>query len=85
MWEFDLDARHSTEIARGENKGVTLTNANVVRKIASRGTYAGEAMEIAIDAARLRADGRTGCVLLVQSADGGRIFGAVLVEVAEGS
>ena len=85
VWEFDVDARHSTEIARGENKGVTLTNANVVRRIASRGTYAGEAMEIAIDAARLRADGRTGCAILVQSADGGRIFGAVLVDLAEGS
>jgi hypothetical protein len=85
VWQFDIDARHSTHIARGENKGVALVNANVVRRIAKRGTYTGEALDLAVDAAKLRADGRSGCAIVVQSADGGRIFGAVLVQVAAGS
>ena len=85
VWQFDIDARHETRIARGENKGVTLINANVVRKAEKRGTYTGAALDIPIDMARLRAEGRSACVLVVQVADNGRIFGALLVEVASGS
>jgi hypothetical protein len=84
VWQFDIDARHETRIARGENKGVTLVNANVVRKIEERGRYTGAALEIPIDTAKLRADGRSGCAIVVQAADGGRIFGAVLVGATEG-
>jgi hypothetical protein len=83
--QFDIDARHSTRIARGENSGVTLVNANVVRKIAPRGSYTGAALDVPLDAAKLRADGRSGAVVMLQAPDGGRIFGAVLVNIAEGS
>jgi hypothetical protein len=85
VWQFDIDARHETHIARGENKGVTLTNANVVRRMAKRASYTGAALDIPIDIAKLRAEGRSGCVIVVQSAEGGRIFGALLVDLVSGS
>jgi hypothetical protein len=85
VWQFDIDSRHETHIARGENKGVTMVNANVVRKIEKRASYTGAALEIPIDAAKLRAHGRSACAIIVQAADGGRIFGAVLIEVASGT
>jgi hypothetical protein len=77
---FDIDKRHKTRIDRGENKGVTLVNANVVRKIERVGTYNGDALVIAIDAAKLREAGRTGAAIVVQAIPGGRIFGGVLVD-----
>jgi len=85
VWQMPYDRLHTTQIERGENKGVTLVNANVVRGIVKAGTYTGEAMRISLDLDRLRADGRQGCAILVQDADGGRIWGAVALEFGPGS
>ena len=86
---WDINPKRISELQRGVDRtgeiaAGTLANANVVRRIARVGTYTGAAQEIAVDAAKLRDSGRSGRVLMVQAADGGRIFGAVLVEVAEG-
>jgi hypothetical protein len=80
VWRFDIDKRHETRIERGENKGVTLVNANVVRRIERVATYQGDALEIPIDVAKLREAGRTGAAIVVQAIAGGRIFGGVLVD-----
>jgi hypothetical protein len=80
VWRFDIDKRHETRIERGENKGVTLVNANVVRKIERVATYQGEPLEIAIDLAKLREAGRGGAAIVVQNVVGGRIFGGVIVD-----
>jgi len=85
VWMIDYDRRHTTEIARGENSGVTLVNANVVRKMRKAATYDGAALEFKVDPAKLRDAGRSGCTILVQAADGGRIFGAIAIDADQGS
>jgi hypothetical protein len=42
-------------------------------------------MRISLDLDQMRADGRQGCAILVQDADGGRIWGAVALEFGPGS
>jgi hypothetical protein len=79
VWVIDYDSRHVTRIERGENSGVTLTNANVVRRMTRVATYKGDALDIPIDLAKMREARRGGCVVLVQAADGGKIYGAVAV------
>lgn len=64
------DRRHETAVARGENGGRTLREANVVRSMAVVGAWAGSAtqVEVAVPAGEDAA-------VLVQAADG-RIVGA---------
>jgi hypothetical protein len=85
VWAVDIDRRHTTRIERGENKGVELSNANVVRDMRRVGRYTGAALEIPLDLAALRAKGRSGCIILVQALASMRIYGAIEVSADEGS
>jgi hypothetical protein len=64
------DPQHQTSVARGENGGRTLTEANIVRAIAPAGDWTGAPL-------RLRAPAPAGAkvAVLLQAADG-RIIGA---------
>jgi hypothetical protein len=79
VWLVTFDARHSTQVAEGENAGDRLVNHNVVRGWRDLGTYTGARREIALDLAQARAAGRSGCALLVQRADTGEILGAAML------
>jgi hypothetical protein len=68
-----FDSRHTTTVARGENAGRTLLESNVVRSVASLGSWAGSA--VARTAATPRGEHLAG---LVQAADG-RILGAAVL------
>jgi hypothetical protein len=63
VWLVHFDKEHTTKILRGENRGRTLTNANVVRSIEHLGLWDGQAM--ALKAPEFLADGY---VVIVQSA-----------------
>ena len=70
-----FDPEHRTAIARGENRGRTLLESNVVRSIKTIGTWTGAALSFQVPRP---AAGQTGAVLL-QSATG-QIIGAARIE-----
>ena len=82
VWLAIFDKEHTTSVARGENQGRTLKDANVVRELRQLGRYDGKAKEIALDLALPR---DRGCAVLLQAdhrpGDGqGKIIGAALVD-----
>ena len=77
--EYDVlfvtfDKPHVTKVKRGENRGMTLTNANVVRDYEHVGTWSGTAIEIEIPVAGRPGDG--GCAVIVQKRGFGQIIAA---------
>ncbi|MGD1876671.1 MAG: DUF1223 domain-containing protein [Kiloniellaceae bacterium] len=81
VWLVTFDDDHDTQVARGENGGRALHNANVVREMTTLGTWTGEAKTFAIDLAAARAAGRGGCAVLVQQGRGGPVIGAAVLDL----
>ncbi len=77
------DDAHVTEVARGENRGRTLTDVNVVRQFDVIGQWRGEAMTIS--ASLPVSDIPGGCAVLVQMPDHGAILGAARIMVQPGT
>lgn len=80
-----IDAKHETEIRRGENAGHTFAYYNVVRDMAEVGTWDGSPATIDVPAGTVSFDNRDGGVVLIQSRDNGRILGAARLAKASGS
>jgi len=76
---FDDD--HETDVARGENSGRSIHNANVVREYRKLGRWTGEAMEFPLDIAGARAEGRGGCAVIVQEGTTGPVLGAAILDL----
>lgn len=76
---FDDD--HETDVARGENSGRSIHNANVVREYRKLGRWTGEAMEFPLDIAAARAEGRGGCAVIVQEGTTGPVLGAAILDL----
>ena len=74
------DAKHDTEIMRGENSGKTLSNYNVVRDMARVGRWTGQAASYTVTEEQLKMAGRDGCAVLLQSTKTGRILGAAKID-----
>ena len=72
-----------TEVARGENRGRTLTDVNVVRQFDVIGQWNGEAMTISANLPVSDIPG--GCAVLVQMPDHGAILGAARILVQPGT
>jgi hypothetical protein len=68
------DKPHHTEVARGENEGHKLVNANVVRSIKRVGQWRGAAMETEITVGPKPGNG--GCAVIIQKAGHGPIIAA---------
>jgi len=69
------DSRHDTPVSRGENRGRTMTNFNVVRDVRKIGTWNGEETQIMLnDAALTTAHGQDGCAVIVQAPNTGPVF-----------
>ena len=77
VWMAFYDRQHTTSIAAGENRGVKLTNANVVRVFKSVGVWRGEPVVLTLPL--VGAEGRDGCAVLVQAGRGGHILGAATI------
>ena len=76
---FDDD--HDTAVARGENSGRTIHNANVVREYKTLGRWTGAATEFPLDIAAARSQGRGGCAVIVQSGTNGPVLGAAILDL----
>ena len=77
VWLARYDNEHVTEIERGENRGRTLRNINVVREIREIGVWNGNSLDIELPMSALISDnGNDGCVIIVQQDGYGRVLGA---------
>ena len=76
IWLVRFDATQTVPIERGENAGRTITYHGVVRDIERIGWWKGEALELSLQLADLRAGGRDGCAVIVQRGSHGEIQGA---------
>ncbi len=69
-----FDKPHTTKVRRGENRGQTLINANVVRELAVVGKWSGKAATYRVSLAGKKGDG--GCAVIVQNRGPGRVLTA---------
>jgi hypothetical protein len=76
VWLFAYDKSHSTDIARGENSGVELVNTHVVRATRNIGEWTGKELKITLPIAMMGIDKQDGCAIVVQSKNGGVVYGA---------
>ena len=72
------DSLHKTAVARGENAGRTLSEANIVRSLAVLGSWNGHAMTLSSG----RPTSERAAVLL--QAANGRILGAAIIDISPG-
>jgi hypothetical protein len=79
VWLVFYSAREMTTISAGENRGLLLTNANVVRSMRWIGTWNGAALVLNVPFEEIEPPNAGGCAVLVQVGETGRIVGAVTV------
>ena len=79
VWVAAFDKEHVTAVTRGENKGTTMRNYNVVRKLMRVATWDGQALNIPVTLPKMEAG--SGCAVIVQSATTGRIIGAAVIDL----
>jgi hypothetical protein len=79
VWMFAIDSEHVTPVARGENGGRTLTNANVVREVKKLGEWTGDPLQLT---AEVPADkGRDAFAVVVQKGEAGPVIGAAMLRL----
>ncbi len=69
-----FDKPHETKVRRGENRGRTLVNANVVRVLSVVGPWTGQPVEYAVSLIGKKGDG--GCAVIVQKRGHGPVVAA---------
>ncbi len=69
-----FDKPHVTKVKRGENRGKTLVNANVVRELVKIGDWNGKAAEYTFSLDGTDGDG--GCAILIQKKGQGPVLAA---------
>lgn len=72
-----FDAKHETKVLRGENRGETLVNTNVVRAFERVGEWSGDPVELMVSLAGKKGDG--GCAVIVQESNQGPIAAAAVL------
>ncbi|MCC2111956.1 MAG: DUF1223 domain-containing protein [Hyphomicrobiales bacterium] len=77
VWFVTYQRKVSVKIARGENRGKTITYYHVVRSIQPIGMWKGDAFSTSLPKAEMMKDGVDGCVVLLQRMDNG-LPGAIL-------
>jgi hypothetical protein len=76
IYLFAYDDKHTTTVKGGENGGRVLSYYNVVRSTKKIGIWNGMKIKLFVPVADMIAAGRTGCAVIVQSRENGRILGA---------
>lgn len=80
VWAMHFDEHHDVAIERGENRGKTLSYFNVVRKVERLARWDGRApLSLPLDLTRAFAEGRSGCVVILQAAGFGPVLGATRI------
>lgn len=74
IWLVRYTTSRTVEIERGENRGETITYANVVRGIAPIGMWDGRKMRIMLPEEEIMPDKDARCVVLLQAPGPGRIL-----------
>ena len=82
--EYDIlivsfDGQHETKVTRGENRGKTLINSNIVRDIHNLGIWKGGDKSLSVDIYSLAGNG--GCAVLLQKKNGGAILTAAMLSL----
>ena len=75
VWMVVYDREHVTRVKRGENRGRTITNRNVVRALGRIATWRGQPLEVTAVLADIGVGGDA-CAVILQSQRNGRILGA---------
>lgn len=77
------DSRHDTPVSRGENRGRTVTNYNVVRDFRKIGTWSGEETQIMLESADLvGSNDRDGCAVIIQAPNTGPVVAVANFEMS---
>lgn len=80
IWLALYNRAETVKIARGENRGRTITYYNVVRELVPIGMWSGEAREISLPRGDLLQPGYDSCAVIVQAHDTGPIYGVAALE-----
>jgi hypothetical protein len=72
VWLCPVIKAQEVAIGRGENRGRSITYANVVRGLVKIGEWKGEPLKLDVPAATAKQEGADGYVVLLQGAIGGR-------------
>jgi hypothetical protein len=78
VWLIAYDRAHTTAVARGENRGATLVNRNVVRSLEKLATWRGAAASWTLGTERMPA--QRSVAILVQRRDLGPMLGAARLD-----
>ena len=82
VWLAFYDLVHTTKVRRGENRGVTVRNFNVVRKLSKIGEWRGKRLTLEISSKVLKRQKGRGCAIFLQNVHKGPILGATSINLA---
>lgn len=82
LWLIRYAREKRIEVRRGENRGRTISYANVVRELTPIGMWDGQPVSMTLPKDDLLTRGFEGCVALLQAGDGGPILGAARIDLA---
>jgi hypothetical protein len=77
IWLATVQRAAEVVVRKGENRGRTLTYANVVREIIPVGMWSGKAETIHLERQSIMRSGADACAVIVQKGKAGPILGAV--------
>ncbi|MGH6995756.1 MAG: DUF1223 domain-containing protein [Stellaceae bacterium] len=81
LWLIGYDSTHTTQVLRGENEGLTITDFHPVRSYSQLGKWAGWSAEFIVPAAKAKTLGDGGIAVLLQERGTGPILTAA--EIAQ--
>jgi hypothetical protein len=79
IWLAQVTNSVAVPIARGENRGKTITYSNVVRELIPVGLWTGPAVTVRLDRPSVARPGTDRCAALLQQGRGGPIIGAAVL------
>jgi hypothetical protein len=79
LWLAVIARSVAVPITRGENKGKTVTYANVVRELIPIGMWSGKPMSVQLARHSFMRKDAERCAVLLQQGRGGPIIGAALM------
>jgi hypothetical protein len=80
VWLAVIAKAVKVSIERGENRGKSVTYANVVRELMPVGTWSGKAMTVQLERHTFMSEGTGRCAVLVQQGRAGAIVGAAQID-----
>jgi|SRR5215469_5240791 len=81
LWLVGYDTTHTTQVLRGENEGLAITDFHPVRSYSQLGKWAGWSAEFIVPAAKVKTLGNGGIAVLLQEHGTGPILTAA--EIAQ--